>query len=1206
MHPGSFASGLLTYDKNKDKMAETLILTVDIDLKEGIKSVEELIDRQTDLKQLQIDLQKEQRQLRKDIKEANEAFDDTGQVADNYDQLTRELVQVENQLRKVRSSQRLVNKELEAAGTGEDSFRRMSVEAKKLDERLRRLDPGDAGFEDLRRQVEEANQKLIDFDQNSNNFRSSVGRYSQAILDAFQKAGISIDSLDKENLQSLRQRQQQLIQETRELGERYRNSGKIGEASLRMVEAQIEANNKELNEINKELKVTETRLKTIGGIDLSRFAEGFASTFTAQAALDGLQSLISGTKEYFQELLKIEDATRKVFTDPGEDIDRLAAKIQATANTFDQDYNEVLRAANVLTETFGGSGVENVDRINNLLIRGANLSGDFLDQISEYSTFFDQGGASAEEFLSVLVASEDAGIFNDKAPDAIKEAFLAIREGTKSTRSALAGIGIDYEAEIQKINEGNGTFNDLLSDISGRLGELDTFSPEVGAVLADVFKGAGEEAGTFVQDLDKIFTKLNEAPEALTPYQRSQEAILQIQEQLATAAGAVTDALLPVVSELLELFVSLGEVVGENAETIGVFVTTIVAAIAAQKGYNAVTQLNLKNLKLFSNGFKGLNTVMRANPIGVIVTLLGVLATAFTFVSNNIEKTRNFVDDFFDGLDNLLSFLGPFGTFFRAQFSAIRSVIGVVIDAIANFQATLAGLRAGAGAVLQNIVDGFLSFGNSVQLVFQRVRSSLNIGGIFGDEDEIQAEITRLEAREKDFEKAGETVAEAYARGRNQYLIDNPVEEEVIVEDEIITPETTGGSGGGAGGSGGGAGGRTAGAGSTQVDAINQQRIAENEQLKTHLTQRGEIISDANAGILESQRLFNERSRMMEADRQADEEEALRRHQENLVGIQEESFNLVSELRNAFTDTTRQEERLRGLDEEIQRLEGLRGAEDALRQKQEEREEVEAKIEARKEAQARINEVLANTEQLLESIRAANDAAERIRDARQRIRDLQSSGTSGIKAILKAAASGGIFGILGLVAAVASGIAAIRGIIRGISADGDVIGVSEVAAKGTILRGRTHRQGGIPIRVGRRIIEAEDRETILTRGVQFTSGGRDAASALNELHGGKRLPGTSANYGTVMAQMSSLIGGPGLARQTYPKLPGAPIMASGGIFQGANQALDTAGLGQNLERIAVTNEEILQKTNERELVLPVIETRRQLNNVVNYESARRN
>ena len=61
----------------------------------------------------------------------------------------------------------------------------------------------------------------------------------------------------------------------------------------------------------------------------------------------------------------------------GEELDELTSRIQAVAQAYNDDYNEVLRASNALAKQYKISQTEALDLIEKGYVKGANAAGDF-------------------------------------------------------------------------------------------------------------------------------------------------------------------------------------------------------------------------------------------------------------------------------------------------------------------------------------------------------------------------------------------------------------------------------------------------------------------------------------------------------------------------------------------------------------------------------------------------------------------------------------------------------------------------------------------------------------------------------------------------------------------------------------------------------------------------------------------------------------
>lgn len=103
------------------------------------------------------------------------------------------------------------------------------------------------------------------------------------------------------------------------------------------------------------------------------------------------------------------------------------------------------------------------------------------------------------------------------------------------------------------------------------------------------------------------------------------------------------------------------------------------------------------------------------------------------------------------------------------------------------------------------------------------------------------------------------------------------------------------------------------------------------------------------------------------------------------------------------------------------------------------------------------------------------------------------------------------FAIPFIASAILTGLGNVREILKlkygGLLPDADI----QYAKSGTILRGKSHAQGGIPVMIGRRqVAEAEGGEPILTKNVSRSPALLQMASLINQIAGGRAL--TTSRY----------------------------------------------------------------------------------------------
>lgn len=268
--------------------------------------------------------------------------------------------------------------------------------------------------------------------------------------------------------------------------------------------------------------------------NLGGLAAGLGAGGAIVAGLDLLADGAVYVAQITAEFVKLRGEVQNLSGATGDNLDEFTTRISAIGETFGQDVNEVLLSANALTEQLTGDFSKSLEIIETGLISGANANGEFLDILREYPTFINEAGLSADQFLNLIARSVDQGIFSDKGIDAIKEANLRLRELPQSTRDALDVIGISSEEIRKKIDEeGIGA---AISEVSTRLAGLEKNSPEVGQALADIFGGAGEDAGLeFILSLQNIEDSTDDLIDQSNEYQLQQQRTLKANQELAAA-----------------------------------------------------------------------------------------------------------------------------------------------------------------------------------------------------------------------------------------------------------------------------------------------------------------------------------------------------------------------------------------------------------------------------------------------------------------------------------------------------------------------------------------------------------------------------------------------------------------------------------------------------------------------------------------------
>jgi len=337
---------------------------------------------------------------------------------------------------------------------------------------------------------------------------------------------------------------------------------------------------------------------TTGIQGATRAAMAFIAT-PIGAAIAALAAIGAATKAWFDynnEIRETNQLLAGITDQTGDTLDNIRRQTAAIEETLGVGAEESAKAAKVLVEQFGISYEEALDKMQTGILATNGANDELLQSISEYSTFFADAGFSVDEFTSIVNAGFDLGIYTDKLPDALKEADISLREQTKATTEALINaFGEEFTGDIlNQINIGALSTKDALTLISLEAEKVGLTAEQAATLTADVFRGAGEDAGGALKVFEAVAVGVGGASNELDEYGKSLEKeigrtvemaeemdealmspnFIAFQETLAEIGHAfkmiVVDALSFVMDALRpvgEAFSSLGEALGISGDS---------------------------------------------------------------------------------------------------------------------------------------------------------------------------------------------------------------------------------------------------------------------------------------------------------------------------------------------------------------------------------------------------------------------------------------------------------------------------------------------------------------------------------------------------------------------------------------------------------------------------------------------------------------
>lgn len=275
--------------------------------------------------------------------------------------------------------------------------------------------------------------------------------------------------------------------------------------------------------------------------NLKTMAKELYATLAANPWLILLAGVVLYTKELIEHNAEIAEANKEVeqlANTTGELTNQLRQAGTAIAETFDtKSFGDAITEMDALMDDFKISSTEAWNTYVEGLARGGAANDEFGDSIREYGALFAQNGYSAQQFINILNTGINLGIYSDKLPDAIKEAGLALNEQTKATRDALINaFGASFSDDLLKrVQQGRITVAQALDEIADKAEKTNLNQQQQAQLTADLFKGAGEDAGGAIA----IFEALNAAQDItsdnLTDLQKKTIGLANLNLEVAKA-----------------------------------------------------------------------------------------------------------------------------------------------------------------------------------------------------------------------------------------------------------------------------------------------------------------------------------------------------------------------------------------------------------------------------------------------------------------------------------------------------------------------------------------------------------------------------------------------------------------------------------------------------------------------------------------------
>ncbi|WP_339638679.1 phage tail tape measure protein, partial [Croceibacter atlanticus] len=397
---------------------------------------------------------------------------------------------------------------------------------------------------------------------------------------------------------------------------------------------------------------------------------GFA--LTPVGAIASLIALVAGAIKVFvdynesiKEQVLLTDQLTKLQGEQADQTRLLAATIQ---ETYGKDFKETLTTAKVLVNEFKVDYQTALEIIDQGLLEGGQRNEEYFDSLTEYATFFNQAGFSVTEFKNIINSGYDLSIYQDKLPDAIKEFSIAVQEQTPAAREALENaFGTSFTDSLLKgIETGTLSVKDALQQVAEESQKQNISIQQQAQLTADLFKGAGEDAGGALKIFEAVTNAYKDQNRALTPLEENLKRVRDANLELAKAQDEALKG---------DGYVAL-------SNNVSVFWTKVKTEFF--KGVTFITD-KFNSLLQFS-------TKTLAQLIASITAIPAVTSATFTAIKKEgleVIKTFGLLGDVFENLKNFefskaAESANKFTTAFKKEITDVGDVASNSINLIAE------------------------------------------------------------------------------------------------------------------------------------------------------------------------------------------------------------------------------------------------------------------------------------------------------------------------------------------------------------------------------------------------------------------------------------------------------------------------------------------------------------------------------------------
>lgn len=336
------------------------------------------------------------------------------------------------------------------------------------------------------------------------------------------------------------------------------------------------------------------------------------------------------------------------------------------------DQQEALRAINVLMEQFGMTATQATDYLTKGFQENLNFSGEFLDSVSEYSTYFAEFGLTADDMFSKFKAGAESGAFQlDKVGDAMKEFSLRAKDGSKTSEDAFKALGLNAKEITKEFNAGGDTAKKAFEKVVKAIKETDNETVKNAAsvgLFGTQYEDLGEKAFDAMLDASKGLTGVEGATKKASDALRDNfgtratkiwRDFMKDMEPVGETLLDIAEDILPKVSETVSDLTDAFQDMSPEGQKVVLAIGGIVTAAgptslvlgSLSSGIGGLTKLAAPLVSTLGEG-AGLTGVLSRipGPVGLVAGGLAIATAATIGIKDAVDEARTVNLDYAESL----------------------------------------------------------------------------------------------------------------------------------------------------------------------------------------------------------------------------------------------------------------------------------------------------------------------------------------------------------------------------------------------------------------------------------------------------------------------------------------------------------------------------------------------------------------------------